>query len=177
MDGYDERKFAEALLYVAAGLADDPAGGAVKINKALFNAEFGHMRAYGVPITGADYQKLAHGPAPRRLLPVRSSLLESGAAELREELYLGRTVKRLLPRRQPDVSVLSPSEVAMLDQAIAVETARSGADASAASHLEPGWQMVEENESIPYETAFLRAPVVTGQVRRRVTAAAEHSLS
>ncbi len=85
-----------------------------------------------------------------------------------EELYLGRTVKRLLPLRAPDVNRLSATELAMLDQAITVEKARSGADASAASHLEPGWQMVEENESIPYETAFLRRPVVTERVRRRV---------
>ena len=165
---YDERKFAEALLYVAKALADDPAGGAVKINKALFNADFGHMRAYGEPITGADYQKLTHGPAPRRLLPVRTGLVQSGAAEMREELYLGRTVKRLVPLRDPDVSSLSPTEREMLDQAIDAEKRRSGAESSAASHREPGWQMVEENESIPYETAFLRRPVLTERVRRRV---------
>ena len=178
MPGYDERKFTEALLYVATALADDPAGGAVKINKALFNADFGHMRAYGQPITGADYQKLPHGPAPRRLLPARSALIESGAAEMREELYLGRTVKRLVALREPDVSRFSPSERAMLDQAIEAEKRRSGAEASAASHREPGWQIVEENESIPYETAFLRQPVVTERVRRRVAElAAERSLS
>jgi hypothetical protein len=165
---YDEGKFREALLYVAAGLSEDPGGGAVKINKALFNADFGHMRAYGQPITGADYQKLPHGPAPRRLVPVRAALIESGGAEMREELYLGRTVKRLVPLRSPDSGRFSPTEREMLDQAIAVETRRSGAEASAASHREPGWMMAEENESIPYETAFLRRPVVTETVRRRV---------
>lgn len=168
MDGYDERKFAEALLYVAAGLAEDPAGGAVKINKALFNADFGHMRAYGCPITGAEYQRLPHGPAPRRLVPVRSALIQAGDAQIREELYLGRTIKRLVPLRRPDVTLLSGDELAMLDQAIAVEKARSAADGSRASHREPGWLMVEENETIPYETAFLREPVVTERVRRRV---------
>jgi len=168
MDGYDEQKFAEALLYVAAGLADDPAGGAVKINKALFNADFGHMRAYGCPLTGAEYQRLPHGPAPRRLLPVRSALIQSGAAQMSDEQYLGRIIKRLVPLRSPDVSLLSGDELAMLDQAIAVERARSAGDGSRASHAEPGWLMVEENETIPYETAFLRQPVVTARVRRRV---------
>lgn len=178
MEDYDEEKFGEALLYVAAGLEEDPAGGAVKINKALFNADFGHMRGYGRPITGAEYQKLPYGPAPRRLVPVRSRLIESGAAQLREELYLGRTVKKLVPLRLPDVTQLSTSELAMLDQAIAVEKARSGFEASAASHDEPGWQMVEENESIPYETAFLRRPVVTERIRRRVAElAVERSLT
>jgi hypothetical protein len=174
---YDERKFAEALLYVAARLADDPAGGAIKINKALFNADFAHMRAYGHPITGADYQKLPHGPAPRRLLPVRAALVASGAAEMRECLYLGRTVKRLVPRREADVTCFAPTERLMLDEAVEVEKRRSGTESSGASHREPGWQMVDENETIPYETAFLRRPVVTEQVRRRVAElAAERSL-
>ena len=65
---YDEDKFGEVLLYVAKALQDDPAGGAIKINKALFNADFGHMRAHWRPITGAEYQKLPYGPAPRRLV-------------------------------------------------------------------------------------------------------------
>lgn len=90
---YDQDKFAQALLYVAKRLEDDPAGGAIKVNKALFNADFGHMRAYGRPITGADYQKLPHGPAPRKLLPVREQLVAAGDAELRDEAYLGNTSK------------------------------------------------------------------------------------
>ncbi len=176
MDGYDEQKFSEALLYVAKALEDDPAGGAVKINKALFNADFGHMRAYGRPITGAEYQKLDHGPAPRRLVPVRSRLIESGEAELREEQYLGFAVQRLVARRSPDLSRLDASEKELLDQAIEAVRGRSGAEVSAASHREPGWQMVEDRETIPYETAFLRPPVVTAQVTQRIAElAAEHS--
>jgi hypothetical protein len=107
--GYDERKFTEALLCVARALDDDPAGGAVKINKALFHADFGHMRAYGRPITGADYQKLEHGPAPRRLLPVRSRLIEAGEAELREEQYLGCTMRRLVACGMPTRVGWSPA--------------------------------------------------------------------
>jgi hypothetical protein len=168
MNGYDERKFAEILLYVAAGLTDDPGGGAVKINKALYNADFGHMRAYGTPITGAEYQRLPHGPAPRRLVPVRTALIESGAAQLKDDLYLGCSVKRLVPLRSPDQSQLSETERKMLDQAVAVEKARSAAESSAASHREPGWRMVADGDTIPYETAFLRGAVVTDRVRRRV---------
>ena len=170
MDGYDydERKFAEALLYVAKALEDDPAGGATKINKALFNADFGHMRAYGTPITGAEYQKLSRGPAPRRLLPVRTRLIESGDAEIREEQYLGCTIHRLVALRDPDIGRLTASERGLLDQAIAAMRNLSSTEVSEASHREPGWRMVDDNETIPYETAFLRPPVVTDQVRRRV---------
>jgi hypothetical protein len=61
-----ESKLAELILYVAERLRGDPKGGAMKVNKVLFSAEFAHMRLHGVPITGVEYQKLERGPAPRR---------------------------------------------------------------------------------------------------------------
>jgi hypothetical protein len=173
---YDEAKFAEALLYVAKGLEDDPAGGATKINKTLFNADFGHMRAHRRPITGAQYQKLPQGPAPRRLLPVRTRLIEAGDAVVRDETFLGRTIHRLVPLREPDVHLLQDTEIELLDQAIAAMRGRTGRDVSEASHLEPGWEMVDDNETIPYEAAFLRPPVVTPQVKRRIVELAQHHL-
>jgi hypothetical protein len=77
------------VLYVAQRLEDDPAGGAIKLNKALYYAEFGHVRVHGGPITGADFQRLRWGPAPRRLLPLRAQLIEQGKAQLVEDDYLG----------------------------------------------------------------------------------------
>lgn len=100
-DPADEAKFAELLLLVAESLAADRFGGTTKVNKALFFAEFAHVRNTGRPITGARYQKLPHGPAPRRLLPVRAHLIETGAAALVEESVLGYEQHRLQPLRAP----------------------------------------------------------------------------
>ena len=74
---YDEHKFTELVLHVAARLQDDHSGGATKLNKVLFFADFAHVRRTGAPITGAAYQKLDHGPAVRRLRPVRDRLVRS----------------------------------------------------------------------------------------------------
>jgi hypothetical protein len=166
---YDEGKFTEAVLYVATRLEADAAGGAVELNKALFHAEFSHMRAHRRSITGAEYQRLEWGPAPRRLRPVRTILISKGDAELRKEDFLGKTLERLVPLRAPDESVFTDSEKQSLDQAIELVVGRTSSDVSDASHDEPGWRMVEEQEAIPYEAAFLRWPVVTETVRRRVT--------
>src|SRR5665811_1099589 len=82
---YDERKFTELLLYVADRLRADRAGGATKLNKVLFFADFAHVRRTGAPITGAADQKLPQGPAPRRLKPVRDSLVSTGQATVARE--------------------------------------------------------------------------------------------
>lgn len=65
----NELKLSELLLLLAEELADDRFGGATKANKVMFFAEYANMRLTGRPITGARYQKLKQGPAPRRLLP------------------------------------------------------------------------------------------------------------
>lgn len=169
---YDEAKLAELLLYVADRLADDPAGGATKVNKVLFFAEFAHMRSHGRPISGAEYQKLERGPAPRRLKPVRRSLVDAGAAEVVEETYLGYQQHRLRALRPADLSLFSDSEIRSVEQVLAELRGRSARDVSDLSHTELGWQMVDDGETIPYEAAYLRPPVVTRAVRQHAAALA-----
>ena len=66
---YDEEKLAELILYVAEKIQSDRTAGATKLNKYLYFADFSAVRKLGHPITGAEYQRLRHGPAPRRLPP------------------------------------------------------------------------------------------------------------
>jgi hypothetical protein len=60
----DEKKLAELIVYVAGNIQDDATGGATKINKIVFYADFAAVRSQGYPITGVEYQKLENGPAP-----------------------------------------------------------------------------------------------------------------
>jgi len=170
---YDEGKFTELVVYVARRLEDDPAGGAVKLNKVLFFAEFAHMRAAGRPITGAEYQKLENGPAPRRLLPVRERLIARGEAELHTETYLGRTQKRLVAHREADLTCFTADELKAVDEALAELRGRSASDVSQLSHDEIGYQMVNDGDTIPYEAAYLRPAVITETVRRHAAGLAE----
>lgn len=151
-----DEKLAELLLLLSEGLEDVRAAGATKLNKLAFFAEFAHVRATGRAITGVEYQRLANGPAPRRLVPVRQMLVDRGDAELREEPYLGRMQHRLVPRRRADRSLFSPSELAAVDEVLAAFAAHTGTSLSELSHDEPAWDLVVEGETIPFEAAFLR---------------------
>lgn len=163
---YDERKFTELLLYVAKQLEGDPTGAAIKLNKVLFFAEFAHVRAYGRPITGAEYQKLKYGPAPRRLLPVRARLVEGGEARLVEEWYLGYKQDRLVPLREPDLSLLSAEEMKTVHEALGELEGATGIELSELSHEEMGWKMVAEGETIPFEAAYLKPPIISDAIRQ-----------
>lgn len=154
---YDERKFTELLLYVAERLQSDRAGGATKLNKVMFFADFAHVRRTGTPITGAEYQKLPQGPAPRRLKPVRDSLTASGQARVATEEFLGYELHRLVTLRPPDITVFSAVELETIDHVLADLEGLNARQVSDLSHEEAGWRLVDEGDVIPYEAALVGA--------------------
>ena len=62
---YDAGKFSEMVLHVAGRLQDDRAGGATKLNKVLFFAEFTHLRRHHRVISDASSRSC---PTARRLV-------------------------------------------------------------------------------------------------------------
>ncbi len=166
----DEAKFAELLLLVAEELTGDRFGGATKVNKVLYFAEFAHIRETGRPITGMRYRKLPNGPAPRHLRLVRERLVRQGMAEVVTERVLGYEQHRLRPLRPARREVFTEVELRAVDDALALLRGRTGAEASEMSHREPGWRMVENGEDIPFVTAYLpqEQPPPSEQMRARM---------
>ena len=165
---YNETKFTELLLHVAARLRTDRAGGATKLNKVLFFADYAHVRRSGAPITGAEYQKLPQGPAPRRLKPVRDALVAAGAAKVEREEFLGYELQRLVPLREADLSVFTDAELKTIDQDLADLDGLKARQVSDLSHEEAGWRLVEEGEVIPYEAALVGARQISTPTSRRL---------
>lgn len=166
---YSERKFTELVLYVADRLRADRAGGATKLNKVLFFAEFTHMRRHQAVISGCEFRKLAHGPAPRQLVPVRGRLIAIGHAELVTEDFLGRPQHRLVPMRPADLSVFGADEQSSVDDVLDQLEGMTGTQVSELSHQEPGWRLTELGETIPYATAFLDFPQVATPSSERLS--------
>lgn len=167
---YDEAKFTEMVLYVAGKLREDRSGGATKLNKVLYFADFAHTRQHGRPITGAEYQKLQQGPAPRRLRPVRDQLIEAGQAEMLLEDFLGYPMHRLAPLREADISVFAPDELATIDKVLADLSYLTNTQVSDLSHDEPWWPYFDEGETIPYFMAFAPTDQVSTPTSRRLAA-------
>jgi len=156
---YSEEKLAELLLYVVAKAQGDSSAGATKLNKYLYFTDFTAVRKLGHPITGADYQRLPFGPAPRRLRPVRDQLVRRGDARLEKRVdALGYVHHELIPLREARTDVFTAEELRLVDEVIEALRDRSATQVSDLSHREAGWQLVREGESIPYELAFVLGP-------------------
>lgn len=140
----------------------------------VYFADFAHMRRHGRPITGADYQKLANGPAARRLLPVYKRLIDDGEATLDTDDVLGYQQQRLRPLRDPDLSRFSDDEMATIDDVLGTLTGLTARQVCDLSHEEAGWRSVEIGETIPYFMAMIpKDQPLTPTARRQALAVAE----
>jgi Protein of unknown function (DUF4065) len=155
----DDRKFQELVLYLASRSETDPRFGATKLNKLLYHCDFKAYELLGSPMTGQAYQKLQFGPAPRRLKPVVAQMCGRGDCFEWEREHFGRVQKRLLPKRDADLSVFTPQEVDLINQVIEELWQDTASGVSERSHDAIGWRAAQMGEDIPYSTVFVGDPL------------------
>lgn len=154
----DDGKFRELILYLADKSQADPKFGSTKLNKLLFFCDFLAYKSLGRSITGHEYQKLPHGPAPRALLPVRELMVEEGDCILREEDHFGYDQQRLIPLRAPRPEVFSGAEIDLIRDVISELWNSNGSEVSDLSHQFLGWELAAVGEPIPYMSILVSAP-------------------
>ncbi len=159
---YNEPKFRELIIHISVKCADDRYYSATKLNKILFYSDFLAYKLYGESITGADYFALPHGPAPRRLLPVRSEMEKNGDISIQKYIQ-----HRVLALRDPDYDIFAAREIALVDKVIDILRDHDADEVSEITHLFLGWRaaMAEgeqtgEHLSIPYQTVFVQDPTI-----------------
>lgn len=155
MQEFNPKKFSELVLYVAHKSKDDPYFGAVKLNKILYYADFNAYRCLGHSITGAEYRKLNEGPAPREMLSVRKTMLDSRSITIESRPFFNNVQQRIVAIREPDISVFSTEETKIVDETIFALRYMSARQVSDLSHTEIGWKVAQQGETIPYHTAWL----------------------
>ena len=161
-----DRRLAEMILYIADKCERDPTFGATKLNKILAFADFSVYFRTGKPITGADYMRLPQGPAPRRLRPVRDKMAANHEVALRVISTGKYEQQRVVPLRQPDLSIFTAAEIAEVDKIIDVFWHQTAKTASEFSHG-IAWRVAQNKASIPYEAVFLSDEELTDYDRVR----------
>lgn len=169
---FNSDKFGELVLFIADSSVDDPNFGATKLNKILFFSDFLAYEQLGAPITGATYQRLEHGPAPRALLPIQAQLIANGDAVITPVARYNFTQKRLTALREPNIAIFSNEEIALVAHVIEILQDRNAVECSEMSHRFAGWQLAEDGEDIPYFTSFLQPPKLTAAAVERGQAVA-----
>lgn len=163
MRDQNDVKLTELMLYVGGKCATDEFYGVLKLNKILFYSDFFAFKRLGKPITGTEYRKYPHGPAPAVMKVLREKMQRSQDAfeyhnqcpSLEEGDDAEVTEKRLLPRRAAKMEVFTAAEISVVDEVMAWLRPKSGGEVSRMSHRHPGWALASMGEKIPYVTALL----------------------
>ena len=148
-------RLGELILHIAQECAQDATFGSIKLNKILWFSDFMAYGKFKTPITGVAYFKLPNGPAPRHLVGVRDRLVNNrDAAISRESTVLGHERIRLVPLRDPDLSMFNGSQIALVNSVIKLLWDKSAEEISELSHGK-AWTVAGDKEDIPYEAIFL----------------------
>ena len=159
-------KFAELVLYISKACANDPDFGATKLNKILFFSDFRSYRMAHKGISGATYQKLDHGPAPKCLLPVQNALIKGKSLAIEEVARYGKTQKRPVALREPDVSGFSAEEIALVNEVIRDLSGKNASDVSELSHRF-WYDIAKSKEEIPLQVSLVDIPDDVSDSERR----------
>jgi len=153
LDG--DRRLRELILYIAEKSCSDPAFGATKLNKLLFYSDFLAYLNFGKAVTGQDYFRLENGPAPRRLLPIRQSMIEDGDIIVQKAEFCGFPQDRVVALRPANKDEFAPHELSLIDKVLELHKGKTASEISEESHEFVGWSLAQDKETIPYEVARL----------------------
>ena len=155
-----DRRLGELILYIASRSMADPKYGKTKLNKILYFADTLAYLRFGKPISGAEYMRLPHGPAPKRMLPVLEVLERNGSLAIQETAYFGQKQERPLALRDADLDLFSGNEISIVDRVIEMCQDHNASELSLISHNR-AWHITPNKDSIPYEAAFISDEAVT----------------
>jgi putative zinc finger/helix-turn-helix YgiT family protein len=124
-----------------------------KLMKLLFYADFKHFQEYGVSITGGRYAHATHGPVPDHFETWLVAISQWEKRLDSEEQVSGEYVGEVYFSDQPDLSLFSNSELAILAYVKHRFEQYSARQMREFSHEEKGYRETKDGELISYRYA------------------------
>lgn len=150
-------KFKEVLLYVLKHVGSKPNVGEVVLYKLLYFIDFDYYEKYEEQLIGATYIKNHHGPTPKEFAKIVDEMEGKDLTKVRTK-YFQYPQKKYLPLREPDLSILSAREKAVIDSVLERLSDKNANEISAYSHDDVPWLTAEDGHIIEYESVFYRTP-------------------
>jgi len=133
------RKLANAVLFLLRGCPTHP--GVTQLLKMLYYADYWHYREHLTVITGSDYVALERGPVINDYKAVFEALVSAGVLARQKVPVEGQPLPKeeLIPKMEPDESIFSETELAVLEEVIERCGHLTGLALSHRTHREAPW--------------------------------------
>lgn len=150
------KKFKEVLLYLLEKVGARPNIGETAIYKLLYFIDFDYYEKFEEQLIGARYIKNHFGPTPIEFKKITDQMAEKGEIEKIKSKYFQHDQKKYLPRRAPDLKILSAQEIQHIDEVLTRLAWKNAVELSNYSHSDTPWRVHKIGEEISYETVFYR---------------------
>jgi uncharacterized phage-associated protein len=153
----DRNKYAQVILFFLNRFNNETMG-RTKLAKILYFVDFGFYEKHGRSLTGDMYVKYPHGPMPSEIGSLIREMIKHRLAKPRRVRFHGHPQDRLDALSEPDMTVFTPEEIAMLEQIGREFESSTAKDVEQISHHETPWLVADDGDYISYELATMRSP-------------------
>jgi transcriptional regulator with XRE-family HTH domain len=149
-------KFKQVLLYVLNKVGSKPNVGETVLHKLLYFIDFDYYEKYEKNLMGATYIKNYHGPTSIELGTIINEMQKQGELEAVKSQYFKYPQKKYLPRKRPNLDILSAREIYLIDDVLARLSDKNAAEIENYSHEDIPWKSAQDGKPLSYESVFYR---------------------
>jgi len=149
-------KFKQVLLYVLGKVGSKPNVGETVIHKLLYFIDFDYYEKFEENLMGATYIKNYHGPTSVELASIIKEMQEQGDLEAIKSQYFKYQQKKYLPRKRPNLNILSAREIEHIDDVLARLSDKNATEIENYSHEDIPWKSAKDGKPLSYESVFYR---------------------
>jgi transcriptional regulator with XRE-family HTH domain len=152
----DLDKFKQVLLYILNKVGGKPNIGETVLHKLLYFIDFDYYEKFEENLMGATYIKNQHGPTSVELGSIIKEMQEQGDLEAVNSQYFKYSQKKYLPRKRPNLNILSAREIDHIDDVLARLSDKNAAEIEKYSHEDIPWKSAQDGKPLSYESVFYR---------------------
>jgi len=153
---FNKNKFRQVLHYIIEKVGSYENIGKTVIWKILYFSDFDYYEEYEEFLTGEEYHKFPMGPAPSHFSLAISELKKNGCIKVIRGKFCGFPQLKFISQMTANKSLLSATEIKVIDRTIAKLSNMTARQISSYSHLDMPWKATKDKETIDYELVFYR---------------------
>jgi hypothetical protein len=123
------------------------------LNVRLWYADFAHFRDQGVSITGSQYLRFTHGPAPKSYDFLLAGMVEDGALHAASVPGGDRPGERFRAAKSPDAAPFHRDELDRIGRVLSVLEGKTAMQLSELAKAETAYAATRDRRPISYRSA------------------------
>jgi len=149
-------KFKQVILYVLGKVGSRPNVGETVLHKLFYFIDFDYYEKFEENLMGATYIKNYHGPTSVELGSIIENMSKNGDIEAVQSKYFKYEQKKYLPRKRPNLDILSAREIEHIEDVLARLADKNAKEIENYSHEDIPWKSAHDGEPLSYESVFYR---------------------